>query len=54
MRINDDPIVEAWKLKTDAFKFGEAVRVDAGEVDIEMLDNYVAQGDEDIIEKNNG
>ena len=53
LRINDDPIVEAWKLKTDAFKFGEAVRVDAGEVDIEMLDNYVAQGDEDIIEKNN-
>ena len=32
-----------YKLKTDAFFLGESVRMDAGEVDIEMADNY---GDE--------
>lgn len=30
----------AWKLKTCAFAFKEALLMDAGEVDMEMLDNY--------------
>lgn len=34
-----------YKLKTDAFFLGESVRMDAGEVDIEMADNY---GDETV------
>ena len=49
LRKNNDPIEEAWKLKTDAFAFGEAVRIDAGDVDIEMLDNYVAKEDVDTM-----
>lgn len=53
LRKNNDELQEAWKLKTEAFAFGEAVRMDAGDVDIEMLDNYVAQGNEDeVIETN--
>jgi hypothetical protein len=38
-------VSEAWKLKTDKFKFREAKLVDAGEVDIEMEEGY-SQNDE--------
>ena len=40
LRKANDPVSEAWKLKTDAFKFREAKLVDAGEVDIEMMEGY--------------
>ena len=36
----DDPIRECYKLKTNAFRLGEALRVDAGDVDIEMEEGY--------------
>lgn len=36
LRINDDTIAEAWKLKADAFMSREANMIDEGEVDIEM------------------
>ena len=48
VRIVNDPINEAFKLKTNAFSFKEALLMDAGEVDIEMMDNYVTQGEEEI------
>lgn len=38
-----DPVAEAWKLKTDAFRMREAKQVDAGEVDIEMAEGYNEQ-----------
>jgi len=40
LRKANDPVSEAWKLKTDAFKFREAKLVDAGEVDCEMAEGY--------------
>jgi hypothetical protein len=40
LRKANDPVAEAWKLKTDRFKFREAKLVDAGEVDIEMEEGY--------------
>ena len=40
IRIDDDVKPEAFKLKTEAFKFREAKQVDAGEVDMEMEDGY--------------
>ena len=40
IRKANDPVKEAWKLKTDAFKFREAKQIDAGEVDIEMAEGY--------------
>lgn len=40
VRIVGDEISEAFKLKSDAFKFKEALLMDAGDVDVEMLDNY--------------
>jgi len=46
LRKAKDPVAEAWKLKTDAFKFREAKQVDAGEVDIEMQEGYVNDGGE--------
>ena len=46
LRKGNDPVSEAWKLKTDAFKFREAKLVDAGEVDIEMQEGYVEGGEE--------
>ena len=46
LRKANDPVSEAWKLKTDAFKFREAKLVDAGEVDIEMQEGYVENGGE--------
>jgi hypothetical protein len=43
LRKANDPVSEAWKLKTDAFKFREAKLVDAGEVDMEMEAGYTNQ-----------
>ena len=37
LRIDNDPIAEAYKLKTDAFRKHELKAIDAGEVDIEMI-----------------
>lgn len=46
IRIDDDVKPEAFKLKTEAFKFREAKQVDAGEVDTEMQLGYSNDGDE--------
>ena len=54
LRIDNDKVLECFNLKTKSFASTECLLIDAGEVDIEMLDNYVAQGDENIIEDNNG
>ena len=40
LRKANDPVSEAWKLKTDRFKFREASQIDAGEVDIEIQEGY--------------
>jgi hypothetical protein len=40
IRKANDPIKEAWKLKTDAFRMREAKQIDAGEVDMEMAEGY--------------
>ena len=40
LRKGNDPVAEAWKLKTDKFKFREAKLVDSGEVDMEMEAGY--------------
>ena len=40
IRKANDPIKEAWKLKTNAFWLREAKQIDAGEVDIEMVEGY--------------
>ena len=40
IRKANDPIKEAWKLKTNAFFMREAKQIDAGEVDIEMIEGY--------------
>ena len=40
IRKANDPIKEAWKLKTSAFFEREAKQIDAGEVDIEMTESY--------------
>lgn len=44
IRIDDDVKPEAFKLKTEAFKFREAKQVDAGEVDMEMELGYSNDG----------
>ena len=36
----NDPVLEAWKLKTNSFAIGEAVRMDNQDVDIEMAEGY--------------
>jgi hypothetical protein len=41
IRKANDPIKEAWKLKTTAFGLREASQIDKGEVDIEMAEGYV-------------
>ena len=46
IRINNDKLVRAFKLKTQSFMLKEAVSIDAGEVDIEMMDNYCKQGED--------
>jgi hypothetical protein len=40
IRKANDPIKEAWKLKTTAFRMREAKQIDAGEVDMEMVEGY--------------
>lgn len=40
LRKANDPVSEAWKLKTDAFEFREAKQYDAGEADMEALEGY--------------
>ena len=40
IRKANDPIKEAWKLKTSAFFLRESKQIDAGEVDIEMTEGY--------------
>lgn len=40
IRIDGDAKSEAFKLKTDAFKFREAAAMDKGEVDAEMMEGY--------------
>lgn len=44
IRIQNDPITEAFKLKANAFREREAKSVDKGEIDIEMQDTYVNKG----------
>lgn len=46
IRINNDKFVRAFKLKTQSFMLKEAVSIDAGEIDIEMMDNYCKQGED--------
>jgi hypothetical protein len=41
IRKANDPIKEAWKLKTTAFFEREAKQIDSGEVDIEMTEGYI-------------
>ena len=43
IRIDDDVINRAFKLKTTSFFLKEALLVDSGEVDSEMLENYGEQ-----------
>lgn len=45
LRIVDDPIKEAFKLKSLAFLEKEAKSIDKGEVDIEMMENNPLAGD---------
>ena len=40
LRKANDPVAEAWKLKTDKFFFRERDLVDSGEVDIETVERY--------------
>ena len=40
IRKANDPIKEAWKLKTTAFRMREAKQIDVGEVDMEMAEGY--------------
>jgi hypothetical protein len=40
IRKANDPIKEAWKLKTTAFGLREASQIDKGEVDMEMTEGY--------------
>ena len=46
LRKFSDPIRECFKLKTSAFMLGEAIRTDAGEVDIEMEEGYTDSQEE--------
>lgn len=47
VRICNDPVQECFKLKCDKFRFAEAKRVDAGEVDVEMEEGYTEEASED-------
>ena len=40
VRKANDPVKEAFKLKTNAFNFRESKQIDAGEVDMEMAEGY--------------
>jgi hypothetical protein len=51
IRISGDEFPEAFKQKCSSFLIGEAIRYDSDDyVDIETVDNYVAQGDESVID----
>ena len=41
LRIDDDPVAECFKLKTFAFLNKEQAKIDAGYVDMEMMNGYV-------------
>ena len=41
LRIDNDPVKEAFKLKTVKFREREKALIDNGEVDMEMMDAYV-------------
>lgn len=41
IRIDNDTTAEAFKLKTDSFYFAESKAIDKGQIDIEMMNNYV-------------
>ena len=41
IRIDGDPVAEAFKLKTDVFYGKELKEIDAGNVDMEMQDTYI-------------
>ena len=43
IRIANDPIKECFKLKCAKFLMKESASIDKGEVDIEMMDNYVSE-----------
>lgn len=45
LRKANDPVSEAWKLKTDRFRIRECSQIDAGEVDIEMQAGYSQDGE---------
>lgn len=47
VRICNDELKEAFKVKTESFAFGEALRIDAGEVDDEMAETYMKEFDEE-------
>jgi len=55
VRICQDPVTEAFKLKSVSFLMKESLLMDAGEVDMEMLDNYgdIAQTEENTNQENN-
>lgn len=46
IRIANDPVKECFKLKTLAFRAAEQKLIDAGQVDIEMADNYASNEEE--------
>ena len=46
LRIANDPVKECFKLKTNAFRAAEQKLIDAGQVDIEMADNYGSDDEE--------
>lgn len=49
LRIDNDPVKEAFKLKTVKFREREKSLIDNGEVDIEMMDTYVQNEDGGLI-----
>lgn len=40
LRIHGDKMPRCWKLKTNSFAIGEALRMDQGDVDVEMTEGY--------------
>ena len=43
LRIEDDKFKRCWKLKTNSFAIGEALRMDEGDVDVEMTEGYTEE-----------
>ena len=48
LRIDNDPLREAFKLKTVAFFEREQKLIDQGEVDGEMLEGYTTENTEEV------